>query len=147
MSGFKCCISDKIIHSSLLSWRDCHYKKLKDISQDAQNRRSEGKENRINKTFKNTVMPHGSRIYYKEYDMAKATMCAYSQSYNSLQHWKCVLRCCAKCPSINIHDQETDDQYPDNSPSIRFHIYHMIVCCTKHGRLLLSERKGCHKFQ
>ena len=93
-------------------------------------------------TYKNTVIPHGRHIYAKAYDMAKATMCAYSQSYHALPHWKCLLQCCAKCPSITLPDQETDDQYPDTSPSIQFHIYHLIVPCTKHGRLPLTDKKA-----
>ena len=62
-------------------------------------------------------MPHGSHIYAKAYDMAKSTMCAYSQSDNQLLHRKCVLRCCSKCPSINITDQEKYDKHPNPSPS------------------------------
>ena len=97
--------------------------------------------------YNNTVMPHGRHIYAKVYDMAKATMCAKSQSDHALPHWKCVLRCCTKCTRINIPDQETDDQYTKTSPSIRFHIYHMIACCTKHGRLLLTDKTSCRKCQ
>ena len=92
-------------------------------------------------------MPHGRHIYAKAYDMAKETMCAYSQSDHALPHWKCVLRCCAQCPSINIPDQETDDKHPNPSPSIRFHIYHLIARCTKHGRLPLTDKKSCRKCQ
>ena len=55
--------------------------------------------------------------------------------------------CCAKCQSINIPDQETDDQYPDTSPSIRFHIYHLIARCTKHCRLPLTGKECCCKCQ
>ena len=40
MCGCECCISAKSIHSSLLSWRDRYLKKLKDQSQNTQNRRS-----------------------------------------------------------------------------------------------------------
>ena len=58
-------------------------------------------------------MPHECHIYVKAYDLAKAKMCAYSQSDHVLPHWKCVLQCCEKCPSINLPDQETDYQYPD----------------------------------
>ena len=83
-------------------------------------------------------MPHGSHIYAKEYDMAKATMCACSQSDHALPHWKCVLQCCAKCTGINIPDQETDDKHTNTRPSISFHIYHLITRCTKHGMLLLE---------
>ena len=75
-----------------------------------------GKSNRIYDTYKNTVMPHGRHIYAKAYDMSKATMCAYSQSDHALPHWKCVLQCCAKCPGINLPEQETYDKYPNTSP-------------------------------
>ena len=92
-------------------------------------------------------MPHGRNIYAKAYDMEKATICAYSQSDHVLPHWKFLLRYCAKFPRINLPDQEIDDRYPNTSPSIRFHIYHMIARCTKHGSLLLSDKKSCCKFQ
>ena len=90
-------------------------------------------------------MLHGRHIYTKAYDMARSKMCAYSHSDHALPHWKWVLRCCAKCTSINISDQETDDQYPDTSPSIRFHIYHLTSHCTKHVRLPLTDKKSCRK--
>ena len=92
-------------------------------------------------------MPHGRHIYAKSYYMEKSTMCAYSQSYHSLPHCKFVLRCCARCPSINLPDQETDDQYPDTSPSICLHVYHLIVRCTKHGKPPLTDNKMCRKCQ
>ena len=57
-------------------------------------------------------MPHGCHIYAKAYDMAKATVCANSQSYHALPHWKFVVRCFAQCPSINIPNQETYDNHP-----------------------------------
>ena len=86
-------------------------------------------------------MPHGRNIYAKKYYMEKARICAYSQSNHVLPKWKFLLRCCAKCTSINLPDQETDYQYPDTSPSISFHIYHIIARCTKHGRILLTDKK------
>ena len=57
------------------------------------------------------------------------------------------MRCFSKYPSINITDQETDDNYPNPSPSIRFHIYHLIALCTKDGRLPLTDKKFFHKCQ
>ena len=116
MCGCKYCISDKSMHSLLPSWRGCCLKTLKDLSQNAQNRRSGERSNRIHDTFKNTVMPHGRHIYTKLYYMEKATMCANSQSDHALPHWKCVLRCCTQCPSINIPVQETDDNHTNPSP-------------------------------
>ena len=123
----------------------CHgeivIKKLKDISQNSQNRRSGEKENCIYETYNNTVMPHGSHIYDKSYEMAKATMCAYSQSDHVLLHWKCILRCCSKWKGINISDEDTYDKHPNLSPSICFQIYHLIAKCTEHGRLTLTNQK------
>ena len=80
-------------------------------------------------------MPHGRHIYIKSYNMAKSTICVYPQSDHTLPHWKFVFRCCAKYPSINIPDQDTDDQYSNNSPSNIFHIYHLISLCTTHRRI------------
>ena len=48
---------------------------------------------------------------------------------------------------IIIPDQEKDAQYPDTSPSISFHVYHLIALCTKHDRILLTEKKLFHKCQ
>ena len=78
--------------------------------------------------------------------MAKAKICANPQSDHTLPKWKCVLRCCAQCPRINIPDQETYYKHPNLSPSIFFHIYHLIARCTKHGRLPSTNKKsfrGC----
>ena len=68
-------------------------------------------------------------------------MCAYPQSDHAMPHWKCVLQFCAKCTCINIPDQETDNQYSEKTPSIRFHIYHTIGHCTDHNIITLKEKK------
>ena len=89
-------------------------------------------------------MPHGRHIYDKASDMAKATMCTYQQSDYALPHWKYVFRCCAKCPCINLHDQETNKKHEETKPSIRFHTYHIIGRFTAHGRISLKEKKTCY---
>ena len=88
-------------------------------------------------------MPHGRHFFAKAYDMAEATMFAYPQSNHAFPHWKLVFRCCAKCSCINLPDQETDTHYSDTTPSMRFHISHIIARCTDHGRSsnLLSGAK------
>ena len=88
-------------------------------------------------------MPHGSQIYAKAADMANATMSTYLQSEHALPHWKCVLRCCADCPCINIPDQETTKTYEETTPLIRFHIYHIIERCATHSRLSLKDNNIC----
>ena len=71
---------------------------------------------RIYEKYKNTVIPHRRHIYANASGTKKATMCAYPQSDHALSIWKCVLRCCEKCPIINLPDQETDYQYSNTSP-------------------------------
>ena len=125
----------------MLSLRDSYLKKPRIKNQNAQNIRSVEKAHHIYTTYKNTVMPHGRHIYAKASDMAKATMCTYPQSDNTLPHWKCVLRCCSGCPCINITDQETTKKHEETTTSIRFHIYHIIGRCTAHGRIPLKDKK------
>ena len=88
-------------------------------------------------------MPYGRHIYAKAYGMKKTTMCPYPQSDHAHPHWKCVLQCCDKYPCTNIPDQETYNQYSDTTPSIRFHLYHIISCCTDHGRILFKDKQIC----
>ena len=89
-------------------------------------------------------MPHGIHIYAKASDMENATMCTYPQSEHSLPHWKCVLRCCTDCPCINIPDQETTKTHDKTTPSIRFHIYHIIGRCTSYVRISFKDKKICY---
>ena len=147
MCGYECCISDKSTHYSLISWQYHYLEKLMDHIQNDQNRRSGKKKILIYETYKNKVMPHGRHIYAKAYDMEKATMFAYPQSNHSFPHWKCTLQCCAKCPSLNISDQEINYQYPNTSPSISFHVYHLIARCSTHVRLPINDKKMCRKFK
>ena len=85
-------------------------------------------------------MPHERRIYAKASDTAKATMCTYPQTDYALPHQKFVLWCCAKCPCINLPDQETEKKYEETTPLIRFHIYHIIGRCTAHFRIPWKEK-------
>ena len=88
-------------------------------------------------------MPHGRHIYAKASDMENARMCVYPKSENSFPHWKCVLRCCSDCPCINIPDQEISNKHDETTPTIRFHIYHIIGSCAIHGRLSLKNKSIC----
>ena len=59
-------------------------------------------------------------------------------------HWKCMLCCCVNCPCIDIPGQESGRHHSNTSPSIRFHIYHLIARFMVHGRRQLDEKKVCH---
>ena len=52
MCGCECCIYDKIIHSSLLSWCDMYLGKIKDKSQNSQSRSSGEKPHHKYETYK-----------------------------------------------------------------------------------------------
>ena len=99
--------------------------------------------NHIYITYKNIAIPHGRHIYAKAYDMANATICPYPQSDHALPHWKCVMKCCPKCPCINISDQETDNQHSDKTTSIRSYSYHLITRGTSHWRNPLKDKTLC----
>ena len=62
MCGCECCIYAKSIHSSLILWRDSYLKKLKVLSQNAQNRRSGEMDNHIFETNKIPVIMHECHI-------------------------------------------------------------------------------------
>ena len=144
MCGCECCISAKIIHSSLLSWCDRYLEEIKDKSQNTQSRRSGDKAHHRYTTYKNTVIPHGRHIYSKASYMENSTLFTYHQSCNALPHWKRVLWCCSLCPHINLPYQETNKKYEETTPSARFHIYHIIGLCTVHGRIPLKDNKICY---
>ena len=76
--------------------------------------------------------------------MAKATICTYPQSDHVLPYWKYVLLCCYKFTCINLPDQETYREHEETTPSIRFHIYHIIARCTAHGINILKDRTICY---
>ena len=55
----------------------------------------------------------------------------------------CIAILC-DCPCINIPEQETTKKHDENTPSIRFHIYHIIGRCTTHGRISLEYKNMCY---
>ena len=81
-------------------------------------------------------MSHGRHIFTKASDLEKATVYTYPQSDYAIPHWKYVLWFCAKCPCINMPDQETDNQSSKTTPYIRFHIYQIIGRCTIQGIII-----------
>ena len=103
--GCQCYISDKIVHSYLLSWQDCYLKKLKDQSHNVQNRRSDEMANCIFETYKTSVIPHGRNSYQTTYNITMAKKCAYPPSQHKFSHYNCVFRCCENYPIIDLPSQ------------------------------------------
>ena len=61
-------------------------------------------------------------------------ICGFPSDKHSLYHWKFVLSCCTKCPSIVTHNQELHITTQIMCTAIRFHVYKVFSRCTLHGR-------------
>ena len=94
MCGCECCISSKLVHLSLLTWRDFHIKHLKDISHNGQNRRSSELSSRLFGTYKDNVRPRGCHFYNSAADMAMARIFPFPSHHHGLPHFKFLLHCC-----------------------------------------------------
>ena len=66
MCCYKCCISAKRFHSSLLSWRDRYLSKLNDLSQNTQKIRSGENANSLFDTYK-TLQCHMGVMYMQHW--------------------------------------------------------------------------------
>ena len=86
MCGYECCISVKIMHSYLLTWRKSCLKRLKDRSHNAQNRMYGEISSRIFETYKNAVRPHSFHIYIADADMAMVEIYPFNSEHHRLTH-------------------------------------------------------------
>ena len=108
MCGCECCIYAKNMPSSLLTRRDCHLKQLKNRRKNTQNRRSGEIASRVFEIYKNYEIPHGCHTQNTTVDLATEKICSCTSIHHALPHWKCVLQCCDKYPSIVISIQEVN---------------------------------------
>ena len=67
--------------------------------------RSGEMKSNIFETYKNDVILHGHNIHKTGTYMAMEKMCPFPYDKHELPDWKCVLRCCDKCPIIVITGQ------------------------------------------
>ena len=58
--------------------------------------------------------------------------CPCTSNHHGIPHWKCVLRCSDKCPSISITHKDTNKNATDKFSKTRFHVYHNVSRCTVH---------------
>ena len=59
------------------------------------------------------------------------TMCPCTPTHHGIPHWKGVLRCFEKCPSILIPSQEENKDTTNMFTTIFFHVYrnyHVVLC-------------------
>ena len=77
-------------------------KHLKDKIKNVQTKRSGELSSRFYETYKNTVKLYGCHIHFTAADMSWATMCPCTSQHHGLPHWKYLLHCCKKLPSLSI---------------------------------------------
>ena len=134
MCGCECFKLAKSMHSSLLTWINCRLKHFKDIIHNTQKQRSGEISSPILETYNNSVRPHGCNIYNTASNMSIETMCYCTSKHHGLLHWKFLLYCCDKCPSIVLPGQEENKDTTETCPTIRFHVYPNVSNCNIHGR-------------
>ena len=132
--GCECSISANSIHFYLLTRRNGRLKYLKDRSHNEQNRRSGEIASLIFETYDNAVQPHCCHIYSTSTDMTMAKMCPCTCKHHNIPQWKCVLRCCYKCPIIVPSSHEENKDTTNTCPTIIFHVCHNVSRFTVHGR-------------
>ena len=143
MCRCECCISAKSIHNDLLSWRYCHLKNMKYQSEKPYNRIWGKLESRIYETYKISDMPHGCRINKTAEHISISTMCDVTLYQHDLTHWKCVLCCCSKCPSIVEPNYELHSNTQRVCPTFLFNIHTVVSRCTLRGRRPFEEKRIC----
>ena len=119
-------------HSYLLTWYNSFFKNLKDRSHNAQNRRSGEISSRIFENCMNAVIPHGYHVYSTSADMAMETIFPWTSKQHGLTHWKCLLCCCDKCPSIFLPSQWANKDTTNTCPAMQLHFYRNFSRCTVH---------------
>ena len=85
-------------------------------------------------------MKNGCHIYATVSDMDMGTMCEYSPSQHALSHWKCVLRCCANFPRLDLSGQSSDRRHFNTYSLMCFHIYRLIARFAVHEICPLDEK-------
>ena len=139
-------MSAKIIHSSLLTWRNCCLKHLKYRIHNAQNRRSGEISSCIFETYNNAVQPHGCHIYNTAADMTMGKMYPCISKHHGFLHCKFLLRCCENFPSIVLPSKEVIKDTTNTCAIIRFHVYHNFSRFTVHGQHPYHGKKHVHCF-
>ena len=124
----------QFFHFYLFTWGDCHTKYTKDKIHNEQNIRSGELSSCFYETDKNSVKRHVCHIHCTAADMNMAKMCPYPSQHHGLPHWKCVLLCCNKCPSLIIHLLDTNKDATNKRLTIHFHLYINVSHCTMNGQ-------------
>ena len=75
--------------------------------------------------------------------MAMPKMCTCTSKHHELLHWKCVLYCCDKWPSIVIPSHEANKDTTNTCLTIIFHVYHNVLHCNMHGLPTYYKQTTC----
>ena len=94
-------------------------------------------------TYKNELRLRGHHIYNTATYMVMAKMFPYTYKHHLIPHYKCVLRCYDKFPSIVLTSQEENKDTTNMCGTIIFHVYRNVSCCNAHSQRPYQERRTC----
>ena len=135
MCGCTTCNTSKYLQTSLNAWRRKH---MKHMEAQAHASRSRAKASLIEdyEQYSQFVFPENEARHPRCEDAADSVLCAPTPEC-SLPNWKCVLRKCTLCSTIDIPDLELDTS--NTAPIIMFHTYMTQYSCSQHGVVLLEK--------
>ena len=137
LCGCETCVSADMLQCSLNLWRIKHLKRLESLKMSRTRYRSSQKYIERYDRYKNEAFPAGLPLHAKSSHAAFSTMCSFPVESIHIPHFDCVLKCCTKCPNLQIPAEEcsTDDQIP----YIKYHIYKNVYRCTLCGQLPFED--------
>ena len=82
-------------------------------------------------------------IYITESEMGIDTICDFPSNKHAFTHWKFVLRCCSRCPSIFNINQELHNTNKSMCLSTYFYVYKVVSRSKGHGKITFEEKSAC----
>ena len=88
----------------------------------------------------NSIRPCGYHIYDTSSYMSVEKNFPFTNKHNGIPHWKCVLHCCDKCPSIFQPSQEANKNTTQAYSTIHFNVYRNVAHLIVHGIFPYNKR-------
>ena len=140
MCGCECYTSAKIIHSSFISWRDRYLKNSRIKAKILKAERLVRKHITYIQHIK-IQWCHMGVIFIPKHLIWQMRQCALILIL--IMHFHNGNMYCGVVMTVHVSILLTKKKikHEEITPSIRFHIYHIIGRCTVHGRISLKENK------
>ena len=134
--GCAICNTSKYMQESLNAWRRTQ---LKIMKQKVENSRGRGKDEltQAYKSYDEYSFPDKQTRHPRCKNAADSVLCTPTNDECKFPNWKCGLRKCTVCRSIDIPAVEMDTSI--RAPMIMFNTYMTQFTCSHHGILILEK--------